>query len=222
MVSGRLVWAGDHFTPIEIAQLRRDRERKALAWLDQETANISSATRAALLVLVIPEEALIAGKLLNISRKRHIDPPLGYGDGPNGINTEGRFFTSSARPGRVMILRSGVVEGISQLNALTDSDQRLNLDAIHNLVEENVLEYGEMLWRELNLTGKSAWFSLTLCHTRGLGATATPRTARTEEIRLTRDQIATPALLVDVSQGLRELEAAVRESFAILHAAFGL
>jgi hypothetical protein len=55
-----------------------------------------------------------------------------------------------------MILRSGVVEGISQLNVFTDNDQRLDLEAIHDSVEDSVRAYVEMLRTELKLAGKSS------------------------------------------------------------------
>ena len=42
MPSGQVVWAGDHFTPVELAQLRDDLEQKAMAWLDQARVGISS------------------------------------------------------------------------------------------------------------------------------------------------------------------------------------
>ena len=95
MPSGRLVWAGDHFTPIELAQLRRDRERKTRAWLNAALTNVSSTTDASLSVLVIPEDSIKADALLDLDQINSIEPPLNGMSTGSGRDAEGQYFTAA-------------------------------------------------------------------------------------------------------------------------------
>lgn len=225
MTSGQLVWAGDHFAPAELAQLRDDREQKALAWLDAKLAGESGDTKAALVVLVVPVEAFAAGVLLNLDRVTHIDPPLGDRVGSGGTLAEGRYFTSYSRPGRALVLRNGLVEGVSWLNVITDGNQRVDLGAMHSATEDNVRAYLDMQQKDLGLSGE-AWLALSLGHASGLGALyrPDPRSAaqQKENTKVATDRVALPELLVNVSQGAQAVEDAVRRLFIALHGAFGL
>ncbi len=218
MVSGQLVWEGDHFAPIELAQLRADREQKAVAWFDAATANSSGNTKAALILLVVPEEAMAAGVLLPLNRVGHIDPPLGYGDGVSGMDGEGRYFESKSPTGRVKVLRNGVVDGISWLHALTDgTTARVDVDAVQTMVEHNVRAYLEVRHQEMHLGGRS-WLVLSLVHADGLGAYN--QVGQTEQARLATGRLAVPEVLVDTSR--EDPADALHKLFVVVQGAFGL
>lgn len=225
MSDEQLTWAGDHFTTAVLAQLREDREQKAVAWLDQELKGLSGETKAGIVVLVVPEQALRPGALLNLRTVSRLDPPLGYSDGPDGWSAEGRYFTSDTRPGRVLVLRNGVIEGVAWLGPHAQPTNKVNLDPIHSNIEDNLGMYLRTQRNVLELAGPT-WVMLTLAHTDGLRAyNGTSRRSDTSQAA-TQSRIAVPPLLMEPFESngpdTKVVAEAVRKVFDAIAGAFDL
>lgn len=224
MPSGRLIWVGDHFAPIELAQLRRDRERKALVWLHDTLTNVSSTTDASLSVLLIPENSIKTDALLDLDPVHSIEPPLNGVSTGNGGDAEGKYFTATDPTGRVKILYNGVIEGISHLNKLSNADQRVNLNTMQDALEENIRYYRKAQRSGLDL-GERAWLAVSLHDASNLGAryqhSAFGNFAN-ERQRLTVSQLVIPEIILDDSAGATATRDVVVRIFKVIHRAFGL
>lgn len=191
------VWDGDHFTTQALKQLRDEREAQALTWLDGtlNEHNVSLQTKAALVVLVVPQEAFTLGIVHDLSGIHGVDPPFGYRDGSSKFDGEGYVATSQTRWGRVKVLHNGVVEGVAALNSYASGPDEVQVQPMLTDLENNAGAYLDVLHHVFHGSGGS-WLTFTLANVSGLKMSVRP--PKTVGPPFTGDSLRLPLLAVDM------------------------